>query len=136
MILKIRKFHWKAPVLESLFNKVTGLQAWNFLIKRLQHKRFPIKFATFSRTPILTNICLESRATSFNFRTMMELFAEIVRDHCGCETLVFLKILRKYKMNDPLAKTVNSYSILNTPLPSVILKVTLSNQKLNLLWAL
>ena len=60
---------------------------------------------------------------------MMELFAEIVRDQCGCETLGFRKILRKYKMNDPLAKIVNSYSILNTPLPSVILKVTLSNQK-------
>ena len=42
---------------ESLFNKVTDLQACNFVKKRLRHKCFPVKFAKFSRTAILKNVC-------------------------------------------------------------------------------
>ena len=34
-------------MLESLFNKVTGLQACNFTKKRLQHRRFPMNIANF-----------------------------------------------------------------------------------------
>ena len=42
----------KAPVLESLFNKVS------FLIKkRLQHRCLPVNIANFLRTPILKKIC-------------------------------------------------------------------------------
>ena len=41
------KFHRKTPVLESVFNKVAGLQACDFTKKRLQHKCFPVKFAKF-----------------------------------------------------------------------------------------
>ena len=37
------------PLLESLFNKVTGLQACNFIKRRLQHKCFHVKFAKFFR---------------------------------------------------------------------------------------
>ena len=55
--LKFRKFHWKTSVLESIFNKVAGLKACNFIKKRLQHTCFPIKYAKFLRTPILKNIC-------------------------------------------------------------------------------
>ena len=40
-ILKNTK-HSKTPVLESLFNK--GLQACNFIKKRLQQKCFPVKY--------------------------------------------------------------------------------------------
>ena len=40
---KIRKFHKKAPVLQSLFNKVTGLQTYNFIKKRHQRRCFPVK---------------------------------------------------------------------------------------------
>ena len=32
----------KTPVLESLFNKVSGLQASNFIKNRLQHTCFPV----------------------------------------------------------------------------------------------
>ena len=32
-----RKFHRKAPVLESLFDKVATFKAYNFIKKRLQH---------------------------------------------------------------------------------------------------
>ena len=34
-------------MLESLVNKVTGLQACNFTKKRLQHRRFPVNIASF-----------------------------------------------------------------------------------------
>ena len=52
-----RCYHKIKPVLESLFNKVAGLKAWNFIKNRLQHSCFPVKFAKFLRTPILKNIC-------------------------------------------------------------------------------
>ena len=42
---------------EYFFNKVAGLQACDFIKKRHQHRRFPMKFAKFLRTPILNNIC-------------------------------------------------------------------------------
>ena len=45
----------KAPVLESLFNKYTGLKAYDFIKKRLRHRCFPVKFAKFLRTPFLHN---------------------------------------------------------------------------------
>ena len=41
---KFRKFHRKAPVLESPFNKVAGPKAYQFVDKRLQHMWFHVKF--------------------------------------------------------------------------------------------
>ena len=38
-------------MLEFVFNKVTSLQASNFVKKRLQHRCFAVKFAKFLRTP-------------------------------------------------------------------------------------
>ena len=38
----------------SPFNKVAGSK---FVKKRLQHRRFPVKFVKFLRTPILKYIC-------------------------------------------------------------------------------
>ena len=40
-------FTGKIPVLESLFKKVSGIQACNFTKKRLQHRWFPVKFIVF-----------------------------------------------------------------------------------------
>ena len=40
----------KTPVLESLFNRVAGLQACNFMKKRLQHSCFPMNIVKFLRT--------------------------------------------------------------------------------------
>ena len=37
-------------MLESLSNKVKGLQAYNFTKKRLQHRRFPVNIANFKNT--------------------------------------------------------------------------------------
>ena len=46
-------FTGKTPVLESLFNKVAGLKAYNFIKKELEHRCFPIIFKNtfFCRTP-------------------------------------------------------------------------------------
>ena len=41
-------------MLESLFNKVAGLKACNFIEKRLQHSFFPVKFTKFLRTYFFT----------------------------------------------------------------------------------
>ena len=40
-------------MLESLFNKVAGILACNFIKKRLQHRCFPLIIQKFSRMPIL-----------------------------------------------------------------------------------
>ena len=39
----------KTPMVESLFNKVVGLQARNFIKRRLQHRCFPVNIAKFLR---------------------------------------------------------------------------------------
>ena len=38
----------------SLFSEVACLRACNFIIKRLQHRRSPVKLAKFLRTPFFT----------------------------------------------------------------------------------
>ena len=40
MFLKMSQISQEIPVLESLFNKVTGVKAYKFIKKRLQHRRF------------------------------------------------------------------------------------------------
>ena len=55
--LKFRNIQRKTPELESLFNKVAGLEVWDFIKKRLQLSCFPLNIAKFLRTPILKNIC-------------------------------------------------------------------------------
>ena len=37
---------------ESLFNKVAGLKAYNFVKKRLQQRLFPVSIAKFLRTTL------------------------------------------------------------------------------------
>ena len=63
---KFRKFHRKTLGLESLYNKVAGLQVCNFIKERLQHRCFPVKFEKFLRTTFLKNIC-ERLLLSFFF---------------------------------------------------------------------
>ena len=46
----LRNIHRKTSVLESFFDKVTGLQACNCTKKRLQHSRFPVNIANFKNT--------------------------------------------------------------------------------------
>ena len=44
-------------MLESLFNNVASLQDCMLVIKRLQHRCFPVSIAKFLRTPSLKCIC-------------------------------------------------------------------------------
>ena len=41
MLLEFRKIHRKTPALESIFNKVAGLQSSNFLKEKLYLRYFP-----------------------------------------------------------------------------------------------
>ena len=83
VFLKFRKFDRKTPVLESLFDKITGLKACNFILKRHQHRHFPVKFPKILRSPILSNICE---------RMLLDIFIikKIVLQHTLSETLSFL----------------------------------------------
>ena len=51
---KFRKFHSKTPVLESVFDEIAGLKACNFAKKKLQHRRYLVKFAKFLKTLFFT----------------------------------------------------------------------------------
>ena len=53
----IFNIHRETPVLDSLFNKVVGLQACNFIKKKLQQWCFPVNIAKFLKKPILKSIC-------------------------------------------------------------------------------
>ena len=69
-------------MLESLFNKVAGLQTCNFIKERLQRRCFPVKFVKFLRTPILKNIwerlLLEKSESSIEFyRGLHKMLREI-----------------------------------------------------------
>ena len=58
MFLKMSEISQKKHLwTESLFNKVTGLQAYNSIKKRFQRRCFPVKFAKFSRITTLKNVC-------------------------------------------------------------------------------
>ena len=42
-------------MLESLYNKVAGLQSYEFIKKRLQRKYFPVNLVKFLKPPFLQN---------------------------------------------------------------------------------
>ena len=46
-------------MLESLFNKFAGLQAGNYITKRLQHRCFPVNIAKFLKISNLEDIKIE-----------------------------------------------------------------------------
>ena len=55
VLLKISPYSQEKAVLESLFNNVAGIQACDFVKKKLQNRRFPVNIAKFLRTLILKN---------------------------------------------------------------------------------
>ena len=54
-VLKLCKIHVKAYLLKLLFNNMAGLEAWNFIKKRLWHRYFPVNFSQFFKKPYLQN---------------------------------------------------------------------------------
>ena len=58
LIVKILQYNRETSALKSLLNKVACCKACNFILKRLQHKCFPVNIEKFLRTRILKNICV------------------------------------------------------------------------------
>ena len=58
VFLKVSQISQKILVLQSLFNKVAGLQC-NYIKRRIQHRCFPVNNVKFLRTSILKNICIK-----------------------------------------------------------------------------
>ena len=50
---RYRKIHRKAPVLDSAFNEVAGLQPAALLQRRPRRRCFPVNFVEFLGTPFL-----------------------------------------------------------------------------------
>ena len=79
-------FTGKHHVLESLFNKIPGLQVYKCIRKRLRHRCFHVNISEFLRTPILKDIC---ERLLLNFVDSVELITESWtnnrknRDACG-----------------------------------------------------
>ena len=55
VFLKVSQISQENTFAAVPFNKVTGLKAWNFIKKKLQHRCFPVKFAKCLRTYFLQN---------------------------------------------------------------------------------
>ena len=86
---KILQYSSKKHLYWSLFlNKNSGLQSWNFIKKRLQHRCFPVNIVKFSRTRVLKNIC----------KRLFELFptwANNITSNIGSEESIFPKTKQK-----------------------------------------
>ena len=78
-------------MLESVFNKVAGLWACNFITKKLQHRCFPVKFAKFLRKPMLKNIC-ERLPPYFHYNSHHHYQHHHFHYHCKMH-LYYLRIL-------------------------------------------
>ena len=55
VLTNLAKFTAKHLCQSLFFNKVAGLEAYNFIKKRHWHRCFPVNFAKFLRTPFLQN---------------------------------------------------------------------------------
>ena len=74
----------KTPVLESLFNKLAGLQACNFIKKRHQQRYFPVNFAKILRTPfsqITSGRQLANYNNSKNKRTLQNKLTRLLKQN-------------------------------------------------------
>ena len=78
-------------MLESVLNKVAGLQACNFIKKRLQHWYFPVKFAKFSRTLILKNLCERLLLCFCSFFLMAPVFKSLLNKVASLQNCNFIK---------------------------------------------
>ena len=99
--LNIRKFHRKTPVLELLLHKVANLSACNFIKKILQHRRFPMKFAKFLKTPFFTEHLrwLVLSVVMLQYSYLLQLKASIIE---RARRIYYLKCFTYIlKINDP-----------------------------------
>ena len=66
VLKKFHKIHLNTTVLESYFNRVSGLRAVSLLEKTLQHRCFQVNFVKFPRTPFLHNTSVICLTVSFH----------------------------------------------------------------------
>ena len=88
LLLKFAIFTEKHLHSGLFLNKNVGLQSWNFIKKRLQHRFFPANIAKFSRIPVLENI----------WERLFERFptgASIITRNMGIEEDIFSKPKQK-----------------------------------------
>ena len=63
---QFHKIHLKAPVLESLFNRVSGMRHATLLKKRLRRRCIYVNFVKFLRTSFLQNTSVFCLTVSFH----------------------------------------------------------------------
>ena len=88
---KLRKFHIKKNVLESLFNKVAALKVCNSIELRLQRRCFSLKLANFLRTTFLRN-----RFSDY-FWVLTRIFKRVQKkNRCECQQQIPYSAAKKY----------------------------------------
>ena len=83
VLINFTKFTGKHLCWSLFLSKSPGLEAFNFIKKRLQHRCFPVNFVKFIKTPILKNIYKRSvnlfRVFLYHdFLTLLQFFPFIV----------------------------------------------------------
>ena len=81
-------------MLASLFNKIAGLQAYNFIKKRLQHRCFPVKFVksildTHFKEHLRTTASRSSDLEEFCEKAALKIYVKLIKEH-ACKG--FLKV--------------------------------------------
>ena len=104
-IKKFRSIQRKSHVLESLFNKVVGLQASNFIKKRLQHRRFT--------SVNIVKICKRLLLFLWNqfldlFKVELELLQNVLKNSFLKK---FIKFQGKYSRWYPFIVKLQTYSL-------------------------
>ena len=66
VLIKFQAIYLKTLVLESYFNRVSGLRAVTLLKRRLQETCFQLNFMKFLRTPFLQNTSVICLTVSFH----------------------------------------------------------------------
>ena len=83
----------KTRVLESLFNKVTGLGHVALLKRRLWHRHFPVNFVKFLRTPFFTEQLRTTASVVFRFSNNGHTYPIYFKKNCFVRRILRLCIL-------------------------------------------
>ena len=78
---KFCKFHRKTPMLESLFNKIPGLQACNFIKKRPPTQAFSCRiYDFFKNTYFEEYLRTTASVVSFSWLSLPRVFSKMVEE--------------------------------------------------------
>ena len=102
-------------MLESLFNKVRGLQAYNFTKKRLKHRGFPVNIANFKNTYFKKHL---QTAASDSSIYCVENWIKLFRNQNGLlfllkhKSTILLSLVRTHSFQHSLSCAVMHYHFL------------------------